>query len=107
MFGLINKIFIMLLTGLVNGSNHTKCVSLSNQKCMIQPTLINLHPNEYSQNFHYYPFSVKLQRCAVVFNNINDLSNKPCVPDKTEDLNLSVFNMITGINEWKTLTKHI
>ena len=51
MFGLIKKIFIGLLTGLVNGSNHTKCVSLSNQKCMIQSTLINLHPNEYSQEF--------------------------------------------------------
>ena len=30
-----------------------------------------------------------------------------CVPNKTEDLNLSVFNMITGINESKTLTEHI
>ena len=39
MFGLIKKIFIGLSTGLVNGSNHTKCVSLSNQKCMTQPTL--------------------------------------------------------------------
>ena len=48
--------FIELLTDLVNGSNHTKCVSLSNQKCMIQPFLINLHPNEYSQEFYYYPF---------------------------------------------------
>ena len=38
-----------LLAGLVNGSNQTKCVSFSNQKCMIQPTLINLYPNEYSQ----------------------------------------------------------
>ena len=27
--------------------------------------------------------------------------------NKTEDLNLSVFNSITGINESKTLTKHI
>ena len=53
MFGLIEKIFIGLLTGLVNGSNHTKCVSLSNQECMIQPTLIDLHPNDYSQEFHY------------------------------------------------------
>ena len=26
---------------------------------------------------------------------------------ETEDLNLSIFNMITGINESKTLTKHI
>ena len=47
-----NEIYIVLLTGLVNGSNHTKCVSLSSQKCITQSTLINLHPNEYSQEFH-------------------------------------------------------
>ena len=55
MFGLIKKIFIGLiigLTGWVNGSNHTKCVLLSNQKCMTLPALINFHPNEYSQEFH-------------------------------------------------------
>ena len=79
---------------------------LSNQKCMIQPTHINLHPNEYSQEFHYYPLPVKLDRCVGSFNTLN-LSNKVCVTNKTEDLHLSMFNMITGINEWKTLTKHI
>ena len=41
MFGLIKKIFVGLLTGLINGSNHTKCISLSNKKCEIQPTFIN------------------------------------------------------------------
>ena len=61
MFGLIKK-FIGLLTGLFDVSNHTKCVSLTNQKCMKQATLINLHPNKYSQEFHYYPFAVKLDR---------------------------------------------
>ena len=40
-------------------------------------------------------------------NTLNDLSNNVCVPNKTEDLNLSVFNMITGINESKTLTRQI
>ena len=98
MFGLINKILIRLLTGLVNGSNHTKCVSLSNQKRMTEPTLINLHPNEYSQEFHYNPFAVKLDRYVGSCNTLNDLSNKVCVLNKTEDLNLSMFNMITGIN---------
>ena len=39
-------------------------------------------------------------------NTLNDLSNKVYVPNKTEGLNLSVFNMITGINKSKTLTKH-
>ena len=51
MFGLIKKILIGLLTSLVNGSNHAKGVSLSNQKRIIQPTLINFYPNEYSQEF--------------------------------------------------------
>ena len=45
MFLLFKKIFIGLLTGLFNGSNHTKCVSLSNQKCETQLTLINSHPH--------------------------------------------------------------
>ena len=51
--------FIMLLNDIVSASNHTKCTSLSNQKCMIEPTLINLHPHECN---HYYPFTVKLDR---------------------------------------------
>ena len=92
---------------MVNASNHTKCVSLSNQKCKIQPIFTNLHPNEYSQEFHYYSFTVKSDKCVGSCNTVKDLSNKLCVPNKTEDLNLNVFNMITGINESKTLTKHI
>ena len=107
MFGLVKKIFIGLLTGIVSASNHTKCMLLSNQKYMIQPTLINLHLIEYIQEFHYYPFPVKLDRCIASCNTLNDLSNKVCVPNETADLNLSVFNMITGINESKTLTKHM
>ena len=42
-----------------------------------------------------------------ICNTLNDWSNKVCIPNKTNDLNLSVFNMITGINELKTLCKHI
>ena len=41
------------------------------------------------------------------FITLNNLSNKVCVPNKTEDLNLGVLNMIAGINESKTLTKNI
>ena len=56
---------------------------------------------------HYYQFEVRLYRRIGSFNTINDLSNKVCVPNKTQDLNLSVLNMIAGINESKILTKHI
>ena len=86
MFGLIKKIFnIGLLTGIVSVSNYKKYVLLRNQKCMIQPTLVNLHPNEYSQEFHYYPLVVKLDRCVGSCNTLNDLSNKIYAPNKTED----------------------
>ena len=47
MFGIIKKIFMGLLIIIINASNHTTCMALSNQKCIIQPTLINLHSNIY------------------------------------------------------------
>ena len=57
--------FIVLLTNIIiNASNHAKRVSLSNQKCMTQTTVINLHPNEYSQECYCYVFAVKLDRCV-------------------------------------------
>ena len=69
MFGLIKQTIIELLTGLVNGSNHIKCISLSSQKCIYS------HPNEYSLDFHYYSFVVKLDRSVESCNTLNDLSN--------------------------------
>ena len=52
---------------------------------MTQPTLMNLLPNEYSQVFHYYPFAINLDRCVESCNTLNDLPNKVCVPNKTEN----------------------
>ena len=86
---------IVLLSSIVNPSNYTKCILLSNQRCGTQPTFINLHPNGHSQELHYCPFAVKLDRCFGRCNTLNKISNKVCVPNKTEDLNLSLFNMIT------------
>ena len=82
-------------------------MSLSNQKCMIQPNFINLHPNEYSQEFRCYTLAVKLDRCVGSCDALNELSNKVCVPNTMQDTNLSLFDMITVINGLKTLAKHI
>ena len=54
---------------------------MRNQKCMIQPILINLHPHEYSQKFPYYPFARKLDRCIGSCNTLSNLSNKVRTPD--------------------------
>ena len=95
MIRIIKKIFMRLLINIVNAFNNTKCVLLSNQKSEIQPTFINLHPNEYSQEFHSYPFTVKIDKCDESCNTLNEV----CVPNKTEDLNLNMVNTITRINE--------
>ena len=53
---------------------------------MTQPTLFNLHPNEYS----YHPSLVNLDKCVGSFNTLNDLPNEVCVPNETEDNILAV-----------------
>ena len=101
------KTFIGLLTSIVNASNHKKCASLSNKKCTTQLTLINIRSNEYTQGLCYYVFVINLDKYVRSCNALNDLSKKVYVPNAIEDLNLNVFNIITRINESKTLTKHI
>ena len=52
MFEHIKQVFIELqgfsksLCSIANTPDHVKCLSLDNQQCMTQPTLINFHPNE-------------------------------------------------------------
>ena len=58
---------------------------------IVQPTLINLHPNKYNIELHYYPFVTKLDRCVGRRNILNDLPSKVYVPNKTEDLNIHVL----------------
>ena len=65
--------FIRLLSSVVSAPSHTKCVSLINQQCIIQPTLVNLHPNKYTQGLWYYKFAVNLDRCVVSGNTLNDI----------------------------------
>ena len=66
----------------------------------IRATLFDLN----SVDLNYYPFMISLDK----FNgSCNVLSTRICVPKKTKDINVKVFNMITNKNEVKTMTKHI
>ena len=79
MFEFIKKLLIGLLASVVfNASRHKTCVSLSNQKIPMQPTLINFLPKEYSQKLYYHPFAVKLDGCVGSCNTLDDFSNKVC-----------------------------
>ena len=88
MFGVNRKMFIGLLTSIVSASNHTKCISLSNQKCMTQVALIDLHTNEYSQELCYYPFVFNLGGCFGSCNTLDDL------PDRAQNINKTYINVL-------------
>ena len=80
MFGFIKKMFFGLLAGILSASNHTKCVSLRKQKCMTQPSLINLHPIYF--NLHTIHLQLKLDRSVGSCSALNYLSNKVCACSK-------------------------
>ena len=46
---------------------------------------------------------VSLNRCNESYNTLDDLSGRLYVLNKTKDVNLEVFNIITGINQSKSL----
>ena len=70
---------------------------------MIRRTLIDLTPVK----LNYYPFMISLDKFSGICNSVDDISTKICVSSKTKDINIKVFNMITNINESKTMVKHI
>ena len=69
------------------------------------PTLINLHPNEYTQELCYYPFAVNLDVLEVVTLLMICLIEH--VFQTQEHLNLNLFKMVTRINESKILTTQV
>ena len=50
---------------------------------------------------------VNLDRCNKTCYTLDYSFGRICVPYKTENVNINVFNVVTRINESKTLTKHI
>ena len=113
MFRLIKKVFItkvyitsmsfsVSLACVAKVSDRTKCISLNDQPCLARSTLVDLNSNK----LYYYPFRLSLGRQSGSCNTFHDFSNTIYVTNKTEDVNLNVFNTITRINESKTLTKY-
>ena len=78
--------FIVLLT--FSDSLATKCLSLNDEPCMVRHNLIHLNLVE----LRYHPFMISLDKCT---GSSNSISPKICVPKKTKNINVKVFNTIT------------
>ena len=76
-----------------------KCVSLNNQERGIRPEIININSNEPI----FYPYSIIVNKCSDICNNINDPYSKLCFPDVVKNINVKTFNLMSITNE----TRHI
>ena len=72
---------------------------MKNQECKVRQEIINVNSN----NPIFYPFSVGINRCSGNCNNINDPYARICVPDIVKNVNVKVFNLITLINETRSI----
>ena len=76
-------------------SDRAKCISPNNGPCIARSTLIDLNLKER----YCYPFMVSLDRYNRNFNILDDSSSGIHAPNKTEDVNFNLLNMIRGINK--------
>ena len=85
------------------GSLAVKYESVNNQSCIDKPALDNLNCNE----LYDCSLLAGINKCDVSCYTDEDPLFSICVPNKIGNARLKAFNMITGINESKTLMKHI
>ena len=91
-----------LLACVAKVSDHTKCISLSNQPCITKSARIN--PGEPCQWLLSNPILVSFNRCNGSFNTFDDLSSKRCIQNRTKYINLKLFH--NHNKRIKRLTKH-
>ena len=70
---------------------------------MARHAVIDLNPID----LNYYPFMISLEKCKVSCNFVDVLSTKICVPNKTKEVSVKRFSMVTRIDEAKALVKHM
>ena len=72
---------------------------MNNQDCKTRTKIIDINNNEPA----FYPFSIKVNKCSGICNNINNLYAKLCVPDVVKNIKVKLFNLMS----WSNQTKHI
>ena len=80
MFRSIKKLFITTIGfvdwGALISSNPLKIVSMSNQKCRVKLTMVNINSNEPL----FHPYSILVNKCSGSSNDINNPYTKLCIP---------------------------
>ena len=97
----------MLFTGLaflwtLTSFNLLSRISMNNQECKVRPQIFNVNGDDPV----FFAYSIKTSKCSGSCNNINNPLAKLCVPDVVKNLNVKVFNLVSGTNEKRRIEWH-
>ena len=100
MFGFIKKMFVVAITFF--SCKALKCVSTSDEECKTRPKIINVNSNKPL----FYPYNIRVNKCSISCNSINDPYTKLCVPDIVKNINVKLFNLMSRTNETRHIKSH-
>ena len=75
---------------------------MNNQECKVKSNIVNVNGDDPM----FFPYSVKRSKCSGSCNNFNNSLAELCVPDVVRNLNVKVFNLVSGTNEPRCIKWH-
>ena len=81
-----------------------ECVSVTNQKCMPRPKILDV--NEGVGEALFYPYNVLVNKCSASCDTINNPMAKLCVPGIVKRVNMQVYNFLMSLNETRNVLWH-
>ena len=92
---------LAFLSTLINVNSLSR-ISMNNQEYKVRLQIVNVNED----NPVVFIFSIKTSNCSGSCNNINNPLAKLCVPDVVKNLNIKVFNIVSGTNETRRRESH-
>ena len=74
-----------------------ECVSVTNQKCMPRPKILDV--SEGAGEALFYPYNVLVNKCSGSCNTLDDPMAKLCDPNIIKRVNMKVYNFLMRLNE--------
>ena len=78
-----------------------ECVSVTNQKCMPRPEILDL--NEGVREALFYPYNVLANKCSGSCKTLDDPMAKLCVPNAIKRVNMKVYNFLMRLHETRNV----
>ena len=81
-----------------------ECLSVTNQKCIPRPKILDA--NEGVGETLFYPYNVLVNKCSGSCDTLDDPMAKLCVPNVIKNINMKVYNFLVRLNETRNVLWH-